>query len=121
MVKKQLLGETGMAEQMELDVTTSLGVTDWIDAVLSPPTLSGWYDARVKMSEEERQERQPDHQRRWWNAGTQTFSMPVTVGEECQEEELTAMSLKHSPRDLSTLEYRGLKEQHPKLTLLRKR
>lgn len=109
-----------MNEQLELNVTAFLGVTDWIDAATSPPTLSGWYDARVKMSEEEREERQPYHQRRWWNAGTQTFSMPVTVGEEYTGGEMMLMSTKHSTRDLSTLEYRGLKEQHPKLTLLRR-
>lgn len=97
-------------KQLELDVVAFIGVTDWIDAAEHPPEYSGWYEVRYKMSEEERELRGGlDVERRWWHGGDQTFSWPVVVGRDTEEDEKIAVD-KQATAPLSMLEYRGLKQ-----------
>lgn len=115
-VKKQLLGATKMAEkQLELDIPAFIGFTDWIDAGKKPPEYAGWYNVRRKMTEEERVERKPSLERRWWSPRSQSFSWPVQVHEGWEDQAAECAKQRESRIALHDLEYQGLLEPHPEL------
>lgn len=92
-------------QELELNVGAFIGTTDWMNSGNQPPVHVGWYDARLVMSEEERELRDPPAQRRWWFGDG--WSWPVVVGE--MDDELIAwLGNKRSPRELASVEYRGL-------------
>lgn len=120
-VKQQLLGEQKMkSEQMELNITAFLGVTNWVDGAVLSPLLPGWYDVRYKMSDEEREERGEDHVRRWWHDDAECWSWPVQVGNSTNEDEAAAKARLARMDLVPALEWRGLNEQHPDLRLRRR-
>lgn len=101
-------------QQMELDVNAFLGVTDWLDPSKQPPAHAGWYDVRFKMSDEEREAREPHEGRRWWHPGQGCFSRMVPAGANFTPEELEDVRKKLSSIHVSSFEYRGSRE--PMLT-----
>jgi hypothetical protein len=111
-VKKHILGATKMGKQLELNISN---VTQWFDAAESQPGLSGWYNVRFKMSDEEREARNPPLQRRWWDGQDVCFSRPVYVGEEMSQERMEEIKLKPSTFLLNDLEWQGLQEPHPEM------
>lgn len=115
-VKKQLTGATKMAEkQLELDIPAFIGLTNWIDAGKKPPEYAGWYNVRRKMTEEERVERKPSLERRWWSPRSQSFSWPVQVHEGWEDQAAECAKQRESRIALHDLEYQGLLEPHPEL------
>lgn len=119
-VKKQLLGETGMTEkqlELKLNVTAFIGLTAWfsIDAESDLPPLTGWYNVRFKMSDEEREERQLPPMRRWWSTKLQSFSWAVPVGEELDNAEINTRKWQQFSGRLDGLEWQGLAGPHPDL------
>lgn len=103
---RRILGVDLMKQQeLELNVGAFIGTTDWIDAGEQPPIHIGWYNTRVKMTDEERQLRSPLPQRRWWNG--YEWSYPTIVG---SDGEADCEIVKHltASRAANTLEYQGL-------------
>jgi len=106
---RRILGVDLMKQEelkLEVDVGAFIGTTDWLDAADQPPVHVGWYDARLKMSEAEREIRQPAPQRRWWFGDC--WSYPVYVGETDGGEECGDLGDRRSWREPGTIEYRGL-------------
>lgn len=97
-------------QQFELDVNAFLGVTDWFSASDQPPVHAGWYDVRFKMSEEEREAREPQEGRRWWYPEAKCFSWLIPEGVTHSPEDMEARRLKHSVIGLASFEYRGSRE-----------
>lgn len=114
-VKKHLFGATKMGKQLELDVNAFIGLTGWFDALNAQPVLSGWYNVRRKISDEEREARNPPLQRRWWNGRSESFSRPVTVGEEMSAEDIDHIKHREATASLIDLEWQGLTGPHPEL------
>ncbi len=101
-------------EQLELlGTTTLIGLTAWFDAAITVPTVSGWYNVRYKMSEEERESRQPGLQRRWWNVESNSFGWPVIVGDAVSDEDLVRCQLRISTAPTIAFEWQGLSWKHP--------
>lgn len=116
-VKKQLLGATKMKEpeQLELDVGAFMGIngataarTPWFDGTWDQPAYTGWYEARYKMSDAERAQREQPLQRRYWSKTRGAFSRPVNVGEEYSEDDLYGITHIQATPPASSLEWRGL-------------
>lgn len=110
-----------MNEQLELNVTAFIGVTPWIDAEVLVPLISGWYNVRYKMSDEEREERDPPLQRRYWSTTRNHFSWPVEVGSEPSSEEMARCESRDAAASPSAFEWQGLTSQHPESNLMRRR
>ncbi len=108
------------AQQLELNVTAFLGLTEWFDAAKIRPPEPGWYNVRFKMGEAEREERKPILQRRWWSSAARTFSYPVNVGEDFSEAELLHCKEHRASAPTETFEWQGLASQHPDLVLRRR-
>jgi hypothetical protein len=112
--KKLTTGESGMQEQqLELNINAFPGVTDWEDAANKLPAQAGWYNVRVKMTDEEREIRKAPLQRRWWDAGAQCFGRPVNVGEEYGNEDLIHAIRTATTHDVRDFEWQGLQGRHP--------
>lgn len=121
-VKKQLFGETKMEEQLELEVTTTPGVTEWFDLDRVQPGPEGWYEVRYKMTEEEREARKPGMQRRYWHSHDDMMgfagwmSWPVDVGQDYSEDCMRQISIKRATYGYGAMEWRGLAGPHPDMS-----
>ncbi len=127
-LKKQQPGETKMkailgslcdkvaqtTEQLELlGTTTLIGLTPWVDGAYLVPAESGWYNVRYKMSDKEREERQPKLQRRWWNVESHSWGWPVVVGDTVSDEDLIRCQLQIATAPNAAFEWQGLTFKHP--------
>lgn len=91
-----------------LDVNKFLGVTDWFNGEDSPRRV-GWYETRLVMSDDERDQRAPDregYRRRFWDG--EVWSAPVEIDGTPEDAELAAQ--KDMTRHPMTIEWRGRAE-----------
>lgn len=92
-------------QQVALPLDQPPQLTQWFPADVFAPERTGWYNVRFKMTDDEREQRQPKPARRWFDGST--WSIPCQLGADDEYAD-DVKRAKPTTVALSYLEWQGL-------------